>query len=54
MVGDPAFAADESAKREACGSLPCVERDILASAYGGVLGGYSAALRAVYDLREPL
>ena len=54
VVGDRAAASDEGSGREAGRRSAGVERDILATADGGAVGGHSGALRTAYDLCEPL
>src|SRR5919107_378885 len=54
MVGDSAAAAEQAAWRATGGRPARAQRHLLAAAHRGAVGGYSGALWAVHDLREPL
>src|ERR1700678_1826493 len=54
MVCDSTAAAEQSARCSSGGRPAGSERDILAVAHGGALGGHSGTLWPAHDLPEPL
>lgn len=54
MVGDPTTSPTEIARGSKGGRPVGSERHLLASQNWRAVGGYSGAIRAAYDLREPV